>query len=193
MRSTPMIRCLGLSAALRTCEASWRDWGMRPSTEAFAPSAEDRWITSGRRRGSRRSVERGVPDRGAKCLSRSPVLCPGGHGLRWKAFRRNLQLSGALCRGAGGEKSLPRLPIGPADFCYDLGMMVCPRCQKPHENVRGKCPNPFCDEKHAVEPRDLPKDVKCAHGILRLLPCAKCGRSAEECKNYRPHFLKLLR
>jgi hypothetical protein len=147
----------------------------------------------GRRRDSRRSRERGVPGRGAKCLSRSPVLCRGGHGPTLESISAEFTSKRRAVSWRGRGKTASRLTIGPADFCYDLGMMVCPRCQKPHENVRGKCPNPFCDEKHAVEPRDLPKDVKCAHGILRLLPCAKCGRSAEECKNYRPHFLTLLR
>src|SRR5258707_11523375 len=83
---------------------------------------------------------------------------------------------------------------------YDLGMVVCrnPLCGKPHENVRGKCP--FCgsdshghgDEKHAVKPHDLAKNV-CAHGILRVLPCAKCERSAEDCEPYRRRFLTIYR
>jgi hypothetical protein len=79
-------------------------------------------------------------------------------------------------------------------------MVVCrnPLCGRPHENVRGKCP--FCgsdshghNEKHAVEPHDLPKDVHCAHGIFRLLPCEKCGLSAEEREVYRRHFVTIVR
>jgi hypothetical protein len=71
-------------------------------------------------------------------------------------------------------------------------------CGKPHENVRGKCPScgsdsqGHADEKHAVKPRDLANNY-CAHGIFRLEPCAKCERSAEECEDYRRHFMTIIR
>lgn|SRR5438132_1122374 len=73
--------------------------------------------------------------------------------------------------------------------------MICPHCGTIHESERGKCPLCGADfhghvrEKHVVQPRDLVVKYRCAHGILRHQPCSKCGRSAEECEDYRRHIL----
>lgn len=86
-------------------------------------------------------------------------------------------------------------------FRYNSIMVICPnpKCGKPHENVRGKCPYCGSDfrgrvrEKHVVQPRDLGPKSRCAHGIYLHRPCPKCERSAEECEVYRRSVLTDLR
>jgi len=64
--------------------------------------------------------------------------------------------------------------------------IICPNCGRFHQNTSGKCPNPDCHSKHAVQPRELEMvRGRCPHDIPRLLPCEKCERSNEDCEVYR--------